>query len=45
MPVQLGDLPVDRCGMVIGDAAARDAWTGMNDEPAGGLADVTYWGR
>ncbi|MFE1347924.1 hypothetical protein [Streptomyces sp. NPDC058757] len=45
VPVRLGDLPVDRCGMVIGDAAGLDAWTGMNDEPADGLADVTYWGR
>ncbi|MFB6977523.1 hypothetical protein [Streptomyces scopuliridis] len=45
VPVQLGDLPVDRCGMVIGDASGLDAWTGMNDEPANGLADVTFWGR
>ncbi|MFG3347782.1 hypothetical protein ACGF1Z_22265 [Streptomyces sp. NPDC048018] len=45
LPVRLGDLPVDRCGMVIGDAAGLDAWTGMNNEPADGLADVTYWGR
>ncbi|MFE4373180.1 hypothetical protein ACFRMN_34085 [Streptomyces sp. NPDC056835] len=45
VPVRLGDLPVDRCGMVIGDASGLDAWTGMNDEPADGLADVTYWGR
>lgn len=45
MSVQLGDLPVDRCGMVVGDAAGLDAWTGMDDEPADGLADVFYWGR
>ncbi|MEU4727453.1 hypothetical protein [Streptomyces sp. NPDC023588] len=45
VPVRLGDLPVDRCGMAIGDAAGLDAWTGMDDEPADGLADVTYWGR
>ncbi|MFJ4677037.1 hypothetical protein [Kitasatospora sp. NPDC088783] len=45
VPVRLGDLPVDRCGMVIGDATGLDAWTGMNDEPADGLADVFYWGR
>lgn len=45
VPVRLGDLPVDRCGMVLGDAAALDAWTGMDGEPADGLADVSYWGR
>ncbi|MFD7026548.1 hypothetical protein ACFWAR_00735 [Streptomyces sp. NPDC059917] len=43
-PVRLGDLPVDRCGMVVGDAAGLDAWTGMDAEPADGLADVFYWG-
>ncbi|WP_455352757.1 hypothetical protein [Streptomyces sp. SYSU K217416] len=45
LPVQLGGLPVDRCGMVVGDAVGLDAWTGMDDEPADGLADVSYWGR
>ncbi|MFD8699389.1 hypothetical protein [Kitasatospora purpeofusca] len=45
VPLRLGDLPVDRCGTVIGDAAGLDAWTGMNDEPADGRADVFYWGR
>ncbi|MER7757204.1 hypothetical protein [Kitasatospora sp. NPDC097643] len=45
VPVRLGDLPVDRCGMVVGDAVGLDAWTGMNDESADGLADLTYWGR
>ncbi|MEV6976257.1 hypothetical protein [Kitasatospora sp. NPDC093806] len=45
VPVRLGDLPVDRCGMVIGDASGLDAGRGMDDEPADGLADVTYWGR
>jgi len=44
-PVRLGDLPVDRCGMVIGDAVGLDAWTGLAGESADGLADVTYWGR
>ncbi|MEU3606279.1 hypothetical protein AB0E83_12610 [Streptomyces sp. NPDC035033] len=44
-PVRLGDLPVDRCGMVVGDADGLDAWTGTDDEPANGLADVFYWGR
>lgn len=44
-PVRLGDLPVDRCGMVIGDAVGLDAWTGLAAESADGLADVTYWGR
>ncbi|MFD7644607.1 hypothetical protein ACFV4P_28615 [Kitasatospora sp. NPDC059795] len=43
-PVRLGDLPVDRCGMVVGDGVALDAWIGLNGEPADGLADVTYWG-
>ncbi|MDX3725936.1 hypothetical protein [Streptomyces caniscabiei] len=45
VPVRLGDLPVDRCGMVIGDAVGLDVWTGMDDEPVDGRADVTYWGR
>ncbi|GAA2753007.1 hypothetical protein [Kitasatospora cinereorecta] len=45
VPVRLGDLPVDRCGMVIGDASGLDVWTGMDGEPADGLADVFYWGR
>ncbi|BCJ47955.1 hypothetical protein GCM10010168_23140 [Actinoplanes ianthinogenes] len=44
-PVRLGDLPVDRCGMVIGDAAGLDAWTGLTSGSTDGLADVTYWGR
>ncbi|MEV7599463.1 hypothetical protein AB0O91_19000 [Kitasatospora sp. NPDC089797] len=44
-PVPLGDLPVDRCGMVIGDATGLAAWTGPDDESTDGLADVTYWGR
>ncbi len=43
-PIRLGDLPVDRCGMVVGDAVALDAWRGINDESADGLADVFYWG-
>jgi hypothetical protein len=45
VPVRLGDLPVDRCGMVIGDAVGLDAWTGLAGESADGLADVTYRGR
>ncbi|MFG2913399.1 hypothetical protein ACGF0D_10975 [Kitasatospora sp. NPDC048298] len=44
-PVLLGDLPVDRSGMVVGDAVGLDAWTGLEDEPADGLADLSYWGR
>ncbi|MFJ3728815.1 hypothetical protein ACIPYQ_40490 [Streptomyces sp. NPDC090045] len=44
VPVRLGDLPVDRCGMAIGDAVGLDAWTGIGDETADGLADVFYWG-
>ncbi|MER6300726.1 hypothetical protein ABT247_14320 [Kitasatospora sp. NPDC001539] len=43
-PIRLGDLPVDRCGMAIGDAVGLHAWTGMEDEPADGLADLFYWG-
>ncbi|WMX46840.1 hypothetical protein RGF97_21220 [Streptomyces roseicoloratus] len=31
-PVRLGDLPVDRCGMVIGDAVGLDTWTGDEGE-------------
>ncbi|MFE4397246.1 MULTISPECIES: hypothetical protein [Streptomycetaceae] len=44
-PVLLGDLPVDRSGMVVGDAVGLDAWTSLDDEPADGLADLSYWGR
>ncbi|WP_432253417.1 hypothetical protein [Streptomyces sp. HNM1019] len=44
VPVRLGDLPVDRCGMVVGDAAGLDAWTGLGAESVDGLADVFYWG-
>ncbi|WP_225448485.1 hypothetical protein [Streptacidiphilus sp. P02-A3a] len=44
-PVQLGDLPVDRCGMVLGDARALDGFTGLDGQSADGLADVTYWGK
>ncbi|MFY1687055.1 hypothetical protein [Plantactinospora sp. WMMB782] len=29
----LGDLPADRCGMVLGDAVALDSWVGMSVEP------------
>jgi hypothetical protein len=41
----LGDMPVDGCGMVLGDARALDNFTGPDGEAADGLADVTYWGR
>ncbi|MER6363363.1 hypothetical protein [Kitasatospora sp. NPDC001527] len=44
-PVPLGDLPVDRGGMLLGDAVGLDSWIGLDGEPADGLADVTYWGR
>ncbi|MCY0932818.1 DUF402 domain-containing protein [Streptomyces sp. H34-S4] len=44
-PVPLGDLPVDRCGMVLGDARALDTFEGLNGASVDGLADVTYWGR
>jgi hypothetical protein len=44
-PVHLGDLPVDRCGMVLGDARALDSFVGLSGESIDGLADVTYWGK
>ncbi|MGW5781348.1 hypothetical protein [Streptomyces sp. NPDC003863] len=44
-PVHLGDLPVDRCGMVLGDARALDGFVGLEGDSVDGLADVTYWGR
>ena len=44
-PVFLGDLPVDRCGMILGDAGALDAFTGIAGATTDGLADVAYWGR
>ncbi|MEV7519219.1 hypothetical protein [Streptomyces sp. NPDC091371] len=41
----IGDLPVDRCGMVLGDARALDSFTGLGGGGArSGLADVRYWG-
>ena len=43
--VQLGDLPVDRCGMVLGDALALDGFTGPDGRSTDGLADVNYWGK
>lgn len=44
-PVPLGTLPVDRCGMVLGDARALDGYIGMDGASTDGLADVTYWGK
>ncbi|MET9655316.1 hypothetical protein ABZZ44_34285 [Streptomyces sp. NPDC006460] len=44
-PVALGDLPVDRCGMVIADAVVLDSFVGIGGESVDGLADLTYWGR
>ncbi|MFF3315769.1 hypothetical protein ACFYV5_09660 [Streptomyces sp. NPDC003035] len=44
-PLPLGDLPVDRCGMVLGDARALDSFVGLAGESVDGLADLTYWGR
>ncbi|MEU7794355.1 hypothetical protein AB0B11_13085 [Micromonospora tulbaghiae] len=29
----LGDLPADRCGMVLGDAVALDSWVGLSEGP------------
>lgn len=43
--VLLGDLPVDRCGMVLGDAKALDDFVGLDGGSTNGLADVAYWGR
>jgi hypothetical protein len=43
-PVRLGDLPVDRCGMVLGDVGPLDAFVGLDGSTTDGLADVTYWG-
>ncbi|MFJ6778615.1 hypothetical protein [Streptomyces yangpuensis] len=42
--VVVGDLPVDRCGMVLGDARALDSFTGLGDAVGNGLADLSYWG-
>jgi hypothetical protein len=44
-PIQLGDLPVDRCGMVLGDARALDSFVGLSGGSIDGLADVRYWGK
>jgi hypothetical protein len=42
----LGDLPVDRTGMLLGDAIALDSWVGfLTGTSTDGLADVRYWGR
>ena len=43
--VLLGDLPVDRCGMLLGDVAALDGFVGLAGESIDGLADVAYWGK
>ncbi len=42
--VPLGDLPVDHCGMVLGDAAGFDSWSGIGGTAIDGLADVVFWG-
>ena len=42
--VPLGDLPVDHCGMVIGDATGFDSWSGLGGTTIDGLADVVFWG-
>ncbi|WP_433797332.1 hypothetical protein [Actinoplanes sp. CA-252034] len=46
-PVVLGDLPLDPCGMVIGDAAALDSWVGFLPaaRSVDGLADLRLDGR
>ncbi|MEU8543950.1 hypothetical protein AB0C52_28825 [Streptomyces sp. NPDC048717] len=43
-PMPLGDLPVDRCGMAVGDAVALDSWSGHGAPSDDGLADLSYWG-
>ena len=43
--ILLGDLPVDRCGTVLGDASALDAFVGISGDTTDELADVAYWGR
>lgn len=45
-PVHLGDLPVDRSGMVVGDAVALDSWVGFlsSARTVDGLADLRIWG-
>jgi hypothetical protein len=44
-PVVIGDLPVSRTGMILGDATALDTYVGLGDDSTDGLADVAYWGR
>jgi hypothetical protein len=46
-PVVLGELPVDRNGMVLGDAVALDSWVGFVRQrpPVDGLADLMVWGK
>ena len=44
-PLTLGDLPVDRRGMVLADAHALDGFVDADGESTDGLADVVYWGR
>lgn len=45
-PVKLGDLPVDPCGMVVGDAVALDSWVGfLPARSIDGLADLRISGR
>ncbi|ACU77792.1 hypothetical protein Caci_8979 [Catenulispora acidiphila DSM 44928] len=42
--VLLGDLPVDHCGMLLGDGAGLDSWSGIGSASIDALADVTFWG-
>lgn len=44
VPIRLGDLPVDRCGMVLGDARALESFVGLDGATTDGLADLFYWG-
>ncbi|GAA2714349.1 hypothetical protein [Actinoplanes palleronii] len=46
-PVPLGALPVDPCGMAIGDPVALDAWIGFGSGPrtVDGLADLRLGGK
>jgi hypothetical protein len=43
--LRLGDLPVDPCGMVLGDVLALDGFTGLDGQATDGLADVAYGGK
>ena len=41
--VPLGDLPVDHCGTVLGDAVGFESWSGLGGTTIDGMADVVFW--